>query len=1341
MTKDFSLETSHSVFDSILSGVMIANASSQVVYFNAAAKELIHELQYGASVGQLLQSFILETGKPIPASAPILNIFSNPTNTENIRLGIKHPQGIRWILMNAQVLDESPTHFLFNFQLAQEQKTPMYKSVGMNWLNEQSPIAIHVYDKNATLIGANKAWENLWGVSREKSVGWYNLLKDKSILSMGLEKHIQKALKGKSGEFGDIQFSSAVNGQNARYVSTRYFPLFDEHGDVERIVVYNEDVTKRVEIQNRLAESEERLTALIQNLHGVTYMISHDPYEVIYMNNPVQEITGYHIDQFMSGEVAWRELIKPEDLQRLDPVWQGSVMKRKKYTIEYEVRHKDGHWVMVRDTGTGVFDAKANLKYVVGYMIDITESKRIQESIRLNEIKFRSIFENAGHGIAIANSSGLFVQANKRALNLLGYTREELENKITTLDITHPDDLESTNDRLQKLATRKIKRSTVEKRYLRKDGTPFWVNVSTSTFKNPSTGEVMLVGIIDDISESRKILQDVSVSELKFRSVFEEAGHGIVITNGNFEVLDFNQKFKNIIGAKKNEKIIGQAIREYVHPSYRQKLGMIIKELEGDTSRKIQAECKLINKRGGEIWVRNDVSAYIDPHSSEIRFVMILEDITRRKTALEKLERSEDFQKETIDSLSLGLMVMSTIGEITLTNKVWDNISEKLSHLKSASVGNNFLDTIRQMDNRTTLLDGIKAVINDESHLFEFEVSLDEHAQSWFVMRCSKLQPKFDSLVITLQEITVRKRVEQALEESLRNYRNIYNRTPVMMHSIDPQGKLVSVSNFWLEKLGYKRHEVIGKNLRDFLTKESQNDADIILPVFFEKGSIFDVSYHFITKSGEVIETLLSAIEEGKGTAFSRSLAVVTDITQLKTAERELKSNRQDLLQAQSMARIGNFILNPETRTFQSSPVFDEILEIENNQQKTFDLLATLVPKGDYERVLQIFSGLYSGGGNLDYTGQAITLKSKSVIWLECLGRAEVAGNRAVRVVGTIQDITNSKNYEQEIKYLSQRLSLAMEGASIGVWELNLIDGSVHYEPTMYELFQLDPPAKFESWKELLEVIHPEDEHKLLELNRRIKQGEELVEGDFRLNLRNDTRHFRSVTRQIQGQNGLERLLGVVTDITSDKELLNRLEVSLYEKDILIKEVHHRVKNNMQMISSILALKSLDVQDEESKKVFDDCTLRVKSMAVVHDQLYRFYNVSEIDISEYLNHLLGSLNALLIGGGGNYTMNIVSDEYLMDVDVALLCGLIVSEIVANAFKHGFKDVDAGEVNVRFKVTDSHKHLIVTNSGALLPGDVLEMKTSSLGMSLIKTFVNQLHGSIQVHPENGLEIIF
>ena len=100
-----------------------------------------------------------------------------------------------------------------------------------------------------------------------------------------------------------------------------------------------------------------------------------------------------------------------------------------------------------------------------------------------------------------------------------------------------------------------------------------------------------------------------------------------------------------------------------------------------------------------------------------------------------------------------------------------------------------------------------------------------------------------------------------------------------------------------------------------------------------------------------------------------------------------------------------------------------------------------------------------------------------------------------------------------------------------------------------------------------------------------------------------------------------------------------------------------------------------------------------------------------------------------------------ADQHIITVDQALLCGLIVSEMVANAFKHGFKELETGAVNVEFKIQKNFKTLSVTNTGAEIPKDILEIRTSSLGISLIKTFVKQLEGTLERDPKNGLRVKF
>ncbi|MBF0242678.1 MAG: PAS domain S-box protein [Desulfamplus sp.] len=162
------------------------------------------------------------------------------------------------------------------------------------------------------------------------------------------------------------------------------------------------------------------------------------------------------------------------------------------------------------------------------------------------------------------------------------------------------------------------------------------------------------------------------------------------------------------------------------------------------------------------------------------------------------------------------------------------------------------------------------------------------------------------------QEITERQYAEEAMQESEDRYSLIYNRTPVMLHSIDIDGAIVSVSDYWLQVMGYERHEVIGRPLTDFFTEESRNYAQLVtLPQFFKSGSINDASYQFVKKNGEIMDTILSAISErdSKGN-FVRSLAVVRDITEFKAMADALVESKMQLVQVLEILPLGVWIVD-----------------------------------------------------------------------------------------------------------------------------------------------------------------------------------------------------------------------------------------------------------------------------------------------------------------------------------------------------------------------------------------------------------------------------------------------
>jgi PAS domain S-box-containing protein len=471
-----------------------------------------------------------------------------------------------------------------------------------------------------------------------------------------------------------------------------------------------------------------------------------------------------------------------------------------------------------------------------------------------------------------------------------------------------------------------------------------------------------------------------------------------------------------------------------------------------------------------------------------------------------------------------------------------------LNHL---SEGDNLFQGLDQIDTGQRLIEGFDQVVNRGLELFETEIQTGHSTKKWFALRASRLTEKFESLVITLQDITIRKKVENALEESLSSYRNIYNKTPVMMHSIDQNGVLVSVSDFWLEKLGYKRHEVIGRPLSDFLTEDSRRDARLVMPVFFERGSIYDVSYHFVTRDGQILETLLSAIEEGKGTENARSLAVVTDVTALKETERELKKSRQALLEAQSLARVGNYELDMTTGFFISSRVFDEILEISDRSEKHYKILEEIVDDKELSSLEKALEHTFTQGGQFKYEGKVRTLQTRRELWLEGLGNVILNDEGLpVRLIGTIQDITASKIAEIEIQKLTERLKMAMQSAGIGVWEQNNHTGQVHFEPEVYDLFHLDFSQTISSWEAILERVMDEDKNLIRHIQHSEHSEEDLTYQDFRARLSDGLHYFRMVTRQLRrSAKDPGRLVGVIMDVTKDQLTMQSLEASLLEKD------------------------------------------------------------------------------------------------------------------------------------------------------------------------------------------------
>ncbi len=207
-------------------------------------------------------------------------------------------------------------------------------------------------------------------------------------------------------------------------------------------------------------------------------------------------------------------------------------------------------------------------------------------------------------------------------------------------------------------------------------------------------------------------------------------------------------------------------------------------------------------------------------------------------------------------------------------------------------------------------------------------------------------------------------------------------------------------------------------------------------------------------------------------------------------------------------------------------------------------------------------------------------------------------------------------------------------------------------------------------------------------------------------------------------------------DITRRKEAEEKLRASLREKEVLLKEIHHRVKNNLQITSSLFSLQSASVEDPALLEMFRESENRIKSMALVHEKLYQSSNLARIDMAEYLQTLVPSLMRSYGGSAANISLRLDVENVPLGIDQAIPFGLIVNELVSNSLKHAFAPGAHGELQVSLHPEDDGVRFTVADDGQGFPAEVDFRQTPSLGLQLVNTLTRQLGGTIEMHRDGG-----
>ena len=337
-----------------------------------------------------------------------------------------------------------------------------------------------------------------------------------------------------------------------------------------------------------------------------------------------------------------------------------------------------------------------------------------------------------------------------------------------------------------------------------------------------------------------------------------------------------------------------------------------------------------------------------------------------------------------------------------------------------------------------------------------------------------------------------------------------------------------------------------------------------------------------------------------------------------------------------------------------------------------------------------------------------------------------------ILVAGMTVNLFGRKKAERALKKSEERLRLAMDASSDGLWDWDLEENTLYWSPRAYTMlgYRVNQfPVDFTTWKEL---IHPEDRE--LATGTVLKSIEE-GRGNFEMEFR-----YRNISGKYQWIAGkgkivawndegkVKRVTGTQVDISARKRTEEALQHSLREKEVLLRELYHRTKNNMQVVASLLSLRRASMPDSDTAEILRGLETKVFTMGLVHQMLYQSKNLDRIDLGEYIREICSLTGEAYDRGAARISVSYKMEKLEVGLDTAIPLGLVVNELFTNAVKYAFSEATEGNIDI---ILESRGHLEIGDNGKGISCREEELYLgNSLGMPTVKELVeHQLDGTI------------
>lgn len=752
-------------------------------------------------------------------------------------------------------------------------------------------------------------------------------------------------------------------------------------------------------------------------------------------------------------------------------------------------------------------------------------------------------------------------------------------------------------------------------------------------------------------------------------------------------------------------------------------------------------EYRMLARDGSVKWFK-DIVTLVAQDNIAVSLHGVLIDMTERKHTESELMESKERYKALVEQQSEMITRWKPDGTYTYVNDVFCDFFSKT---REELMGNTYIPEMPVEDLEEFSRFILQLDASNPVGQFTHRMIRPDGEVRWLRWTDTAIIDKQGNITeyqTVGRDITKRKRAEEALKESEQQLQLIFDNAPIGMAITDFSKNYLKVNKAYCDIVGYSKKELMDMTF-DHITHPDDLEKEENLFNLSKSGQEEQLHFEkrYIHKSGKIVyvELRLQVLKDAAGKPCQQ-IAQVVDITEKKTAEYNLKQTQARL------TAILNNLPNVTIYEFGENVTFisENIVDILGYPSEAFVERSTLfselmLPEDIISYDAKVAEWKRKGGYGVLSNEIRVRNRNNEIVWLEDHMYEVKPDNAKPYYSGIMIDITAQKKVQEKIRETETRLAAILKNLpKVVVYQSG--NNKDFISENISEMIGFNPQEILKEKYFFGSVIHPEDMQNVKDsLNLWHQRNDEgILIMEFRMKRKDGTYiwiedHMFRVNDETNGS----YLSGILIDVTERKLVEQKLSRSLKEKELLLKEIHHRVKNNLQVVSSLLKLQTGYVKDESALDLLIDSQNRVRSMALVHQKLYQSADFSEINFTEYLTQLSGHLINSFKADPDKINIDISTESLRLGIDHAVPCGLIVNELISNSLKYAFPSGKKGNIKIELQKIDEGKIVLtISDDGVGFPKAVDYRETQSLGLQLVNTLVGQIDGTITMENHVG-----